>query len=155
MADTATPRARTLPIQTIANRIVRGLLRTPLICRAVGSRLVTVYVTGRKSGRRYAIPVAYTRDGDHLLSGSPFAWGRNLRTGEPVALRLKGKLRQADVQVFSREDDVVELYAQMCRDNRVFANFNKVALDEAGNPDPDDLHAAWAAGARAFRFTPR
>jgi hypothetical protein len=136
MADTAPPRASILPIQTIANRIVRGLLRTPLICRALGSRLVTVYVTGRKSGRRYAIPVAYTRDGDQLLSGSPFAWGRNLRTGEPVALRLKGRLRQADVQVFSREDDVVELYGQMCRDNRVFANFNKVAIDDAGKPSP-------------------
>ncbi len=152
---TSPPRARTLPIQAIANRIVRGLLRTPLVCRAIGARLVTVYVTGRKSGRRYAIPIAYTRDGDSLLAGSPFAWGRNLRTGEPVTLRLKGKLRQADVQVFSREEGVVELYERMCRDNRVFANFNKIAVDEAGTPDADDLHEAWAAGARAFRFTPR
>ncbi|MCU1479086.1 MAG: hypothetical protein JWQ64_3779 [Subtercola sp.] len=155
MSESIAPRASTLPIQAIANRLVRGLLRTPLVCRAIGGRLITVYVTGRKTGRRYSIPIAYTRDGEHLLSGSPFAWGRNLRSDEPIAIRLKGKLRQADVEVFSDEDGVVRLYEHMCRDNRVFANFNKITLDDAGNPRAADLHAAWAAGARAFRFTPR
>jgi hypothetical protein len=51
-------RAQTLRAQQLANRIVRGLLRTPLLCRAAGARLVTLYVTGRKSGRRYIVPVA-------------------------------------------------------------------------------------------------
>lgn len=151
----AHPQAHTLRGQAVANRIVRGLLRTPLICRIVGRRLVTVYVTGRRSGRRYAIPVAYTRDGADLLVGSPFPWTRNLRTGDRVALRLKGRLRQADVKVFTGEDDVVELYGQMCRDNRVFARFNEIGVDPAGVPDPDALHAAWSAGARALRFSPR
>lgn len=155
MSESTAPRAKTLPIQAIANRLVRGLLRTPLICRGIGSRLITVYVIGRKSGRRYSIPIAYTRAGEQLLSGSPFAWGRNLRNDEPVAIRLKGKLRQANVEVFSDEEGVVRLYELMCRDNRVFANFNKITLDDTGNPSPADLHAAWAAGARAFRFTPR
>jgi hypothetical protein len=155
MSESVPARVTTLPIQGFANRMVRGLLATPGIAQAMGRRLVTLYVTGRKSGRRYVIPVAYTADGDRLLSGSPFAWGRNLRTGEPITIRLRGRLRQADVEVFADEEDVVRLYETMCRDNRVFANFNKVAIDEAGNPSEADLHAAWAAGARAFRFTPR
>ncbi|MEN2742827.1 hypothetical protein ABCS02_34055 [Microbacterium sp. X-17] len=155
MSESTPQRAQTLPIQGFANRLVRGLLATPLIAQGIGRRLVTLYVTGRKSGRRYVIPVAYTRDGDRLLSGSPFGWGRNLRTGEPITIRLRGRLRQADVEVFADEDDVVRLYAQMCRDNRVFAGFNKIALDDVGNPSAADLHAAWVAGARAFRFTPR
>ena len=33
----------------LANRLVRGLLRTPLLCRIVGGRLVTLYVVGRKN----------------------------------------------------------------------------------------------------------
>lgn len=155
MSEPSTRAPRVLPIQGIANRIVRGMLATPLIGRAAGGRLVTVYVIGRKSGRRYVVPVAYTRDGDSLLSGSPFAWGKNLRTGEPVTIRLKGRRRQADVEVFSKEDDVVRLYARMCRDNRVFARFNNVSIDASGAADADDLHAVWAAGARVFRFTPR
>jgi deazaflavin-dependent oxidoreductase (nitroreductase family) len=149
------PRARTLKGQGLVNRVVRGLLRTPLVSQAIGSKLVTLYITGRKSGRRYIIPVAYTRDEQDLLIGSPFGWARNLRTGEPVTIRLRGRLRQADVRAFSSEAEVVRLYAAMCRDNRNFAQFNKIALDGAGNPDPGDLHLAWLAGARAFRLTPR
>jgi hypothetical protein len=115
---------------------------------------MTVYVVGRKSGRRYAVPVAYTRHDGVLLVGTPFAWGRNLRTGEPVELRLKGKRRWADIEVLTDEAGVVETYAAMARDNHQFAKFNQIGFDPAGTPNPDDLHAAWAGGARAFRLTP-
>jgi deazaflavin-dependent oxidoreductase (nitroreductase family) len=147
--------ARTMAVQGVANRIVRGLLRTPLVCRAVGNRLVTIYVVGRKSGRHYTVPVAYTRHDGDLLVGTPFGWGRNLRTGEPVSIRLKGRRRLADVEVFKDEAEVLEAYAVMCRDNHTFAAFNKIGFDPAGNPDPADLRLAWASGARAFRLTPR
>ena len=149
------PRAQTLAMQGLANRVVRGLLATPLLSRAVGGRLVTLYIVGRKSGRRYTVPVAYTRDGDDLLIGTPFGWGRNLRTGEPVEIRLKGRRRQADVRVYKDEAEVTGAYATMTRDNKAFANFNKVGFDAEGNPNPEDLHLAWMAGARAFRLTPR
>jgi hypothetical protein len=152
---TLSVRAQTLAWQGLANRIVRGLLWTPLLCRVVGNRLITVYVVGRKSGRHYIVPVAYTHHDGILLIGTPFAWGRNLRTGEPVDIRLKGKRRAADVEVFSDEAGVVEQYAVMARDNHNFAKFNKVGLDQAGEPSPADLHLAWAAGARVIRLTPR
>ena len=149
------PRAQTLALQGLANRVVLGLLRTPLLARAVGSRLVTLYIVGRKSGRRYTIPVAYTRDEGDLLIGTPFGWGRNLRTGEPVEIRLRGRRRQADVLVYKDEADVAAAYVIMARDNKAFANFNKIGSDASGSPDPEDLHLAWMAGARAFRLTPR
>jgi len=141
--------------QSLVNRIIRGLLRTPLLSRLAGSRLITVYVVGRKSGRHYSVPVAYTRHEGDLLIGTPFGWGRNLRTGEPVAIRLKGRRRLADVQVMTEEQDVVDAYAVMARDNHNFAKFNSIGFDPDGNPVPADLHLAWAAGARAFRLTPR
>jgi deazaflavin-dependent oxidoreductase (nitroreductase family) len=153
--STEEPRAETLRFQGAANRIMRGLQRTPLLNRLVGRWLLTLYVVGRKSGRPYTVPVAYTQQGDSLLVGTPFAWGRNLRSGEPVEIRLKGKRRRADVQVFTDERRVVELYGQMSRDNHNFASFNKIGLDADGNPDPNDLHLAWAAGARAILLTPR
>ena len=122
----------------------------------MGRRLLIVYVVGRKSGRRYAVPVAYTREADGaLLIGTPFAWVRNLRTGVPVDVRLRGRRRVADVQVFKAESDVVALYAVMCADNRQFAKFNRIGFDAAGDPAPADLHAAWRAGARAVRLRPR
>jgi hypothetical protein len=147
--------ARTLKLQGLANRVMRGILRTPLLSRTAGARLVTLYVTGRKSGRRYNIPVAYTRDGGDLLIGTSFGWGKNLRSGEPLPIRLKGRLRQADVRVYTTEDEVTSAYGVMTRDNKQFAKFNQVSFDADGNPLPGDLHAAWLGGARAFRLTPR
>jgi hypothetical protein len=67
--------------QGAANAVVRGLLRTPLLGRVVGKRLVVVYVTGRKTGKRYAVPVAYTRHGDDLLIGTPFGWAATCTPG--------------------------------------------------------------------------
>jgi hypothetical protein len=127
----------------MVNRVIRGLLRTPLLCRLVGKRLITVYLVGRKSGRHYAIPVAYTRRNTTLLIGTQFAWARNLRTGEPVHIRLAGKRRSADVHVVADETGVVEHFASMARDSHQFAKFNNIRLDQRGNPRPDDLHRAW------------
>jgi hypothetical protein len=138
--------------QGAANVIVRGLLRTPLLCRGIGRRLITIYVVGRKSGKRYTVPTAYTRRGDTLLIGTPFRWVRNLRTGEQVTIRLLGKRRVADVTVITDQEGVIERYAVIAGDNHQFAKFNKIGLDPAGLPNPADLHRAWAAGARVIEF---
>lgn len=148
-------RAKTLPLQGLVNRIVRGMLRAPLLCRLVGKRILVVYVVGRKSGRHYAIPVAYTRANGNLLVGSPFTWIRNLRTGEQVQIRLLGKRRPTDVQILTEEAAVVEHLAVMARDNHQFAKFNMIRFDEGGDPKSDDLRLAWAAGERVAILTPR
>ncbi len=149
------PAVRTMRAQGLANLVVRGLLRTPGLCRVVGSRLVTLYIVGRKSGRRYTVPVSYLAQGDDLLIGTSFDWARNLRTGEPVALRLRGKLRLADVRTLTAEPDVVTAYAHMAAANPAFARFSKVHVDDDGNASQRDLHSAWAGGARVIKLTPR
>lgn len=154
-AGPSTPRATTLRWQKLTNTLIRGLLRTPGVSRLIGAKLLTIYVIGRKSGQRYAIPVAYTpRDAD-LLIGSPFGWIRNLRTGDPVDIRLKGRRVTADVRVFRDEAGVVATYAAMARENHTFAGFNKIAIGADGEPDPGDLLLAFRAGARAAVLTPR
>lgn len=140
-------------LQRQINLIMRGLLRTPLVSRGIGRKLMTIYVVGRKSGRRYPVPVAYTRHDGKLLVGTSSTWSRNLRTGDQVEIRLHGKRCRADVEVLTRQVDVVELYTAIVRGNRNFAKFNKIAIDAAGEPDSDDLNQAWAAGARAIRLT--
>lgn len=151
----AVNRVQTLRYQAAVNWFVRGLLRAPLVSRGIGQRLVTLYLVGRKSGKRYTVPVAYTLHEGALLIGTPFGWGRNLRTGVPVEVRFKGRRRTADVVVRTAEQDVVEDYAVMARDNRNFASFNKISVDKSGDPDPADLRQAWATGARAIRLTLR
>jgi|SRR6478672_7634944 len=154
-ATNAAGGAQKLAAQKLVNRIVRGLLRMPLLCRVAGKRLITIYVVGRKSGRRYAVPVAYAHHDGTLLVGTPFGWVRNLRTGEQVDIRLKGKRIAAGVELIADEVGVVEAYEVLVRDNHNFAKFNKIGIDGDGNPDPTDLHLAWSAGARAVRLTLR
>jgi deazaflavin-dependent oxidoreductase (nitroreductase family) len=152
---TQSVRAQTLPLQGLVNTVVRGILQVPVLSRAVGKRLLTVYFVGRKSGRRYAVPVAYTRFNGDLLVGSQFGWIRNLRTGEAVQIRLAGTKRLAEVRVLTDEPDVVEHLAVMAIDNYQFAKFNRIGLDQNGHPVPEDLHLAWAAGARIAVLEPR
>jgi deazaflavin-dependent oxidoreductase (nitroreductase family) len=147
--------ARLMGWQKPANRVVGTLLRTPGVSSGMGKRLIIINVTGRKTGKKYSVPVAYTRHDGALLVGTPFAWARNMRTGEPVEVVLQGKRRQADVQVISDEDAVVAAYDVICRGNRQFASFNNISVGPDGAPAPGDLHAAYAHGARAYRLSPR
>jgi len=146
---------QTMRFQGAANTLVRGLLRTPLVSRGIGRSLITVYAVGRKSGKRYAVPVAYTPHEGSLLIGTPFRWARNLRTGEPVRVRYLGRLRTADVLVHTDEEAVVADYAVIARANHNFARFNRIGFDPEGTPNPADLHRAWQAGARVLRLTVR
>ena len=144
-----------MALQNLSNAIVRGLLNTPGIASGIGKRLITLYVVGRKSGKHYTVPVAYTNHDGKLIIGTPFGWGKNLRTGEPLDVKYKGKRRTADVEVVKDETGVVALYDLICRANRQFASFNKIKIDAAGNPDADDLRKAWENGARVFKLTLR
>jgi deazaflavin-dependent oxidoreductase (nitroreductase family) len=143
-----------MALQGVTNRVMRGLLATPGISAGIGKALITLYVVGRKSGRRYTIPVAYTAHEGALLVGTGFGWAKNLRTGDPIEVRYKGKRRTADVEVVRDETGVVALYDVICRHNKQFAKLNKITLDADG-PRPADLREAWRNGARVFKLTLR
>jgi hypothetical protein len=133
--------------QNAMNRLIRGLLRTPLISRGIGSRLLTFSIVGRKSGKTYVIPVAYTRHEDSLLVGTVARkWLRNLTPGEPVEVRVRGKKRLADQVVFTDEANVMRLFDVIARDNRTNASFNGIGFDPDGSPNRADLHQAWQQG---------
>lgn len=146
---------KTFAFQGVLNRFVRTLLCVPLLSRVVGKGLITLYVVGRKSGKVYTVPMAYLWHEDALLLGSGFAWGKNLRTGDTLEVRFLGRRRSTDVRVLTDEAAVVEHYAIIAQHNPGFARINKIGFGRDGNPDPQDLHAAWAAGARAFLLTLR
>jgi deazaflavin-dependent oxidoreductase (nitroreductase family) len=144
-----------MPGQNALNSVMRGLLTTPGLASGIGKKLIMLNVVGRKSGKLYKIPVAYTPYQGTLLVGTGFGWGRNLRTGEAIEVRYKGHKRTADVEVVKDESGVVALYDVICRDNGNFAKLNNVRVDASGDPDPADLRAAWQSGARVFKLTLR
>ena len=148
-------KAQKLPMQNLVNAFTRAALNTPGVAKGIGRRLILLYVFGRNSGKRYSIPIAYMAHDGKVLIGTQFGWVRNLRTGDPIQVRYKGRLRSADVEVVEDENRVAELYTLMCRDNRAFAKFHAIGFDSAGEPEADAVQAAVRQGARAILLTPQ
>ena len=62
--------ARVMRVMNVPMRAILGLpFPTPL-----GRRLMLLFLTGRKTGRRYRQPVSYVRDGDTLLTPGGGNW---------------------------------------------------------------------------------
>jgi len=148
-------KAQKLPMQNLVNAFTRAALNTPGVAKGIGRRLILLYVFGRNSGKRYSIPIAYMAHDGKVLIGTQFGWVRNLRTGDPIQVRYKGRLRSADVEVVEDEKRVAELYTLMCRDNHAFAKFHAIGFDSAGEPEADAVQAAVWQGARAILLTPQ
>lgn len=79
--------------------IIRWLLKSPLH-RLLSDTLILITVTGRKSGKRYTIPVEYVRSGlaVYVLSRPERVWWRNLRDGASVMLQLRGEAVAAQAE---------------------------------------------------------
>jgi len=78
----------------MGNPLVRMLLGSPLHGGLDGSFLV-LHLTGRKTGRRYDIPVGYVDMEGKLAVVTVARWRVNLRGGADVEVTLRGRLRSA------------------------------------------------------------
>jgi hypothetical protein len=142
--------------QGALNGFIKSLLRVPVISRAVGAKLLTFTVVGRKSGKTYVIPVAYTKHEGRLLVGTRmWPWVKNLRPGEPATVRLKGRQRLADWELLTDEQTVIELYRVIAIDNHANAKFAGIGFAPDGSPNPADLYQAWAKGCVVIRLSLR
>jgi deazaflavin-dependent oxidoreductase (nitroreductase family) len=75
----------------------------------LSSALMVVHVVGRRSGRKYKIPVGYQRNGSEvsvLVSKSTRKnWWRNYRKQATVNVTLKGKVLSGFAVVVDKESD--------------------------------------------------
>jgi deazaflavin-dependent oxidoreductase (nitroreductase family) len=95
-------RAPDLRMMRFFNPVIRALLRSPFHGLLSGQILLLTYA-GRRSGRRYTLPVGYVRDGDALIIVAQHSelkrWWRNLRGDVPVAVLLCGQRVNARADV--------------------------------------------------------
>ncbi|OJF84448.1 hypothetical protein NS14008_18910 [Nocardia seriolae] len=142
--------------QNIVNSIIRSLLKVPLLAPQVGKRLCVLHVVGRKSGKVYDVPVAYTRhDGDLLIGTAKHPWVSNIRKGTPMQVSFGGPKRTADAEVLTDAESVVRLAEAIARDNRHWAEFNGMGIDADGNPSKADAYQSWQQGTVIIRLTVR
>lgn len=84
------------------NPLISAILRSRLHW-LLSRGLMLITVTGRKSGRRYTIPVGYHQTADAviiLVSEAPSKmWWRNYRHEGPIELRLRGTTLRGRAQL--------------------------------------------------------
>jgi deazaflavin-dependent oxidoreductase (nitroreductase family) len=142
-------------IQARAMRVVnvpmRLLLRLPFPT-PLGARLMLISYTGRKSGKAYRQPVSYVQQGDTLLSPGGGAWKWNLRDGEPVRLRLRGREVAARPELVADPAEVGRLLEEMMAANPGVRAFVGIPRDPDGHLDRERLETAVRYGFRVVRW---
>jgi hypothetical protein len=95
----------------VSNPLLRGLLRTP-VGGPMRRQFMVLRFLGRKSGRRYDIPVvAHRLDGElYALTGSP--WRYNFRGGADVEVTLDGHVTAMRGELLDDPQTVAPLYAR-------------------------------------------
>jgi len=142
------------PLLRVANPVITLLLHTPL-SRSVGRDFMVVAVTGRKSGRRYTIPVsAHHLDGT-LYAITNAAWRYNFRGGADAEITHRGTTTTMRGELIGDPTEV----AQLCRRSVLAYGPSRAALllgmkFTGGTPTVEDFaEIATREHLAAIRFT--
>jgi hypothetical protein len=141
-------------LQRWLNLLTRSILATPLLNRTIANRILVIIVEGRKTGRRYTIPVGYTPSPWGLLVGTAGTWRRNLIDAKPVDIIVNRTRTTADAEVITDEKRCAERYRLILKHNPVHGRYAGIRTDPEGNPILDDLRAALTRGAAVVQLTP-
>jgi deazaflavin-dependent oxidoreductase (nitroreductase family) len=135
-------------VANVPMRAILGLgIPTPLT-----RRLMLVHHVGRKTGKQYRQPVSYIRDDDTLLTPGGGRWTRNLRQGEPVRLRLRGRDVTARPELIADPAEVDRLIGVMAAANPTLERFMRIPAAPDGHRDPRALATAIEHGFRIVRW---
>lgn len=122
------------------NPIMSWMISSPLHFMVSKNMMLMTY-TGRKSGKSYTTPMNYLAMNGALYTNSyrDRVWWRNLRGGAEVTLHLRGEEVPAQAEVIEDQFDVAEALQQYLETAPQLAKYMDVKLDEAGNPDSEDI----------------
>jgi hypothetical protein len=135
-------------VVNVPMRFVLSLpIRTPL-----GKRLMLVYLTGRRTGRRYRQPVSYVRDGEILLTPGGGRWKLNLVEGQPTHVRLGGRDLHLRPELVRDPAEVDRLLGVMSAKNPMVGRFVPIPKGDDGQYDRARLDAAIRHGFRIVRW---
>jgi deazaflavin-dependent oxidoreductase (nitroreductase family) len=125
------------------NPMTIWLLKSPLH-GMISKGVLSVTVTGRKSGKTISTPTNYVRDGNSLwvISWRDRTWWRNLRGGANVRLLLAGKSVEGRGQVIEEEKVVAQSLFDYYRKVPQVAEYVEIGLDAAGLPVSADCERA-------------
>jgi hypothetical protein len=95
----------------VSNPLVRGLLRSPA-GGPMRRQFMVLRFFGRKTGRRYDVPVVAHRLAGELYALTDAAWRHNFRGGTDVEVTLDGRVTRMRGQLLDDPETVAPLYAR-------------------------------------------
>ncbi len=139
----------------LLNPVVRRVLGSPAH-GLLGDGVMILTFYGRKSGKRYAVPVGYLLEGEDIvcLTGKSWSnWWRNFAGGAPAVVRLRGRELDCRAEIV---EDVAVLESRLGAFLRKYPGTARrygVRLDKVGRPEPGAVAEA-ARGDEAVMILP-
>jgi hypothetical protein len=138
----------------VVNPALRFALRTPL--GAALKQFMVVSFTGRKTGRRYSVPVsAHHLDGD-LYVILEAGWKHNFRDGAPADVTHNGRTTQMHGQLINDPDAVADIMHRVATSYGPKKAQQVMGLKFRDNtvPPKNEFVSAARHGLAAIRLTP-
>lgn len=134
--------SQTPTIPPYVNSAMKFVLRSPLH-GMVSKTILLITFTGRKSGKPYTTPVSYSQTGDQVSIFTHADWWKNLRSGMPVTLRMRGREFRGLAEPVAEDKQAIAagLIAHLQKVPSD-ANFYGVTFDSHGNPSVEDAEKA-------------
>lgn len=137
-------------IVNVPMRRILGLpFRTPL-----SKNLMLLYLTGRRTGKRYRQPVSYVRHDDTLLTPGGGKWKLNLDPARKEKIRVGGHDIWARPDLVADPGEIDRLLGIMAEKNPRAAGFIPIPRREDGHFDETALANAVSHGFRIVRWHP-
>jgi deazaflavin-dependent oxidoreductase (nitroreductase family) len=134
------PETATVP--PFVNQAMKFVLRSP-VHGMVSKTVLLITFTGRKSGKTYSTPVSYSQSGDQVSIFTHAAWWKNLGSGAPVTLRIRGQEFRGLAEPVAEDKQAIAagLTAHL-RKVPSDARWYGVAFDDRGNPGAEAVDKA-------------
>jgi hypothetical protein len=125
---------------TAMNPLVRFALRSPLH-RLLDDSVLILHVIGRRTGRRYDIPVGFTDLGGSLVVVSQHRWRRNLDGGVDLEVTRFGRRRSMHADLVEDPGSVADLVEQALGryGPAAVTSHMGIVFDGGSRPDRADL----------------
>jgi hypothetical protein len=116
VADAAAPAVERSHPPTKVIRAVNPVLRAVLSSRLhapISGQLLVLHFTGRRTGRRYSLPVGYRDVSGRMAVLTNSGWRVNFRGGADVQLTLRGRRRPARATLVEDPGEVARVYRDL------------------------------------------
>jgi hypothetical protein len=116
------------------NQFPKAILRSP-VHPVMSRRFLLLTFQGRKTGRRYHLPLAYLRRNGEVIMTTDSGWWRNLQGGRPVQFRLVGRTVSGTAWAVKDEAEVGPAIRDLVASQPSYARLAGVHRNEDGSLD--------------------